>query len=79
MKRYNHIVIDLCGEYVSESQQHEDGDWVRYADALAAVSAARADALRWVLEQMYDLEPSRECPEFPSRLLRAIIEKELSK
>lgn len=62
------------------------GDYVLYTDALAAVSAARADALRWVLEKMEHQYPSLSLNIHQANgirkeraRLRAIIEKELEK
>ena len=65
------------------------GEYVKHTDHLAAVSAARADALRWVLGR---LEPRKQshcdcesCYRFNSGYnacmddVRAIIEKELEK
>ena len=78
----------------SESMQRfPDGDYVLHTDNLEAVKQARADALRWVLEQIKDEQYGNEIgigPDFYTRMyagiinkyntrLRAIIEKELSK
>lgn len=76
----------------SESMQRfPDGDYILYTDHLEAVKQARADALRWVLEQLDShsgLSPGcigheisiRRRAVYAERLrLRAIIEKELSK
>ena len=89
MKQYR--ITDWCTIYDVESTEEEDLEFgvnlVKYADHLEAVSQARADALRWVLEQIVDIEIPSCCDNCANRVvgannerdhLRTIIEKELN-
>lgn len=49
MKRYSHTIVDTGIGTFEEMAEHPEGDWVKYEDTHAEISALR-DSLRLCLE-----------------------------